>query len=154
MPNRRSILVIPQGIVSVPQKMRARSIVSQGQWAKQDGSTTGLVQAINEAVADDANYIKSGLGPVNDVVSFLLDAANAPQAGNCILKVRYQKDTVPGSQQIDLVVKLYNGASVVVTRTYTNIGTLVEDDYTLSGGEVTACGNFDNLKVECTANAS
>jgi len=134
-----------------PQILTPFKILTPGNWTGPNGVAPTVAQ-IGEISPNDATFLQSGYHPVNDTMRVQLNGGNAPQAGPVVLKIRYQKNQTPGVENIDLTVKLYAGATLITTRTYTNIGAIVEDDYTLTTGEVAAIPNFWDMEVEFTAN--
>lgn len=115
--------------------------VSAGTWTTDTGATTNLYAAIDEASANDADYVRSSLSPVTaDEVKVRLGPATDPAVGTGhIARIRYGKDAT-GGDRIDLTVNVYaaDGTTLVATRTYADIDALTTVDITLTSGEADA----------------
>jgi hypothetical protein len=131
--------------------------VSSGGWTTQTGATTGLSLVLDEATADDADYVRSEPGPVADatVLSLApLDDAGVSAAGSHRVRFRYSKPE-GDAPRIDLTVTLQAGATPVATRTYQDI----PDDWTEGVVELTpaeiadfrAAGGYADPRVELVA---
>jgi len=129
---------------------------SIGSWTDQAGGTTNLYTRLDDwPSADDADYVRSELNPTNSAAKFALrdpGAVDASKAHN--IKYRYYKED-SGGQQIDLTVRLVQGASTVIaTWTHLDIGgTIVEAQQALSAGEISSITDYTALHLEFEANA-
>lgn len=66
--------------------------VAAGSWTTDTGATTGLALTVDEPdPANDADYIKSSLTPVADLVKLQLGDPGIPDAGSWTLSVRHKK---------------------------------------------------------------
>jgi len=129
---------------------------SIGSWTDQAGGTTNLYTRIDDwPSADDADYVRSELNPTNSAAKFALrDPGSVDAAAAHNVKYRYYKED-SGGQQIDLTVRLVQGASTVIaTWTHLNIGgTVVEAQQSLSAGEISSITDYTALHLEFEANA-
>jgi hypothetical protein len=124
-----------------------------GNWTTQAGSTT-LFDVLDETVADDADYIKSGNAPINDIVRLRLsDPAGGVNTSQPVtVRYRYGKS---GPGQIDIIVRLKEGTTTRASWSHTNVGTsLTTAAQVLTGGEKSAITNWSNLFIEFEATAS
>jgi hypothetical protein len=139
--------------VSVPQKMRPRTVISRGQWVNEIGGSTNLVASINESSPNDATFVQSSSNPEMDTLRILLDAANAPGAGTSTMRIRYKRDQPVGSQT-DFIFRLLKGNTEILRKDYPNISTLLEDDIVLAPAELAAFGgDFSNVQAELIGNS-
>jgi hypothetical protein len=119
---------------------------SLGSWTDQAGGTTNLFAVIDEAVADDADYLQSGtIAGSGDEVKVRLGALTDPSSSTGhVVRYRYQKDVAAGDQ-VDLVVTLYDsdGTTVIHAATHTDIANdIVAGSFTLSGAEADAITGY------------
>lgn len=123
------------------------SDVSAGGWSASGGGT--LASMVDEAVADDADYAQSALGPSSDTAEVLLSAMPAAaSATSHALKIRRRKDAA-GGQDIDLTVSLRRGASEVLdTQTLSGI----DENWTEIDQVINFSGARDDLRVRLVAN--
>lgn len=131
------------------QFARPTSDISVGLW-----SSTPLFDKIDESVASDVDLIVSATNPASDTCECLLNAATDPTSSvNHVLSYRYKKSANAG-RQIDLVVRLIQGATIIASFTHTNIGsTIVQADQTLTGTQADSITNYGDLRVRFVANA-
>ena len=131
------------------QFSRPTSDLSVGLW-----STTPLFDKIDEPTASDVDLIVSATNPANDTCECLMNAATDPVSSvNHVLSYRYKKSSNAG-RQIDLVVRLMQGSTIIVSFTHTNIGsTIVQADQTLTGTQADSITNYGDLRVRFVANA-
>lgn len=120
--------------------------VSAGAWTTDTGAATNLYAAIDEATANDADYVRSSLSPVTaDESKFRLAPATDPAVGTGhILRYRYLKDATSGDR-IDLVVTLYraDGVTAVASQTHTDIDAVTTATLTLSTVEADSIPSAD-----------
>jgi hypothetical protein len=106
-----------------------------------------LFAVVDEVIADDADYIRSEQDPNSSPVTLAFESLDAPISGTRTLRYRYWKD-ISGAQ-VDLVVDLMEGASVVQTWTHNDITTIP----TLAEQTITnAISDYSNLRIRFTAN--
>lgn len=124
------------------------------------GDDAILWNDIDEAVADDADYIRSALVPTTDAYVTKFTALTDPlQSTGHIVRYRYGKDVAAGAQ-IDIVVQLRQGyvseasqGTLIASATHTNVAVFpVAGTFTLSGAEADAITNYGDLFLRFTAN--
>lgn len=127
------------------------SDVSAGGWTTNTGATTNLYAAIDEPTADDSDYIQSEPTPVNSPTVVALAAATDPGVSTGhVISYRYQ---MSGTGQIDLVVDLMQGGTVIASWTHTSIpASWVTASQTLSGAQADSITDYSNLRLRFTAN--
>lgn len=101
---------------SPPQVARPTSDTTAGAWTPTPGAPTTLFDKIDEAAADDGDYI-SATG--NTVGAVALSSLSTPEAGTQTLRVRAQ-----GSPTKRLIARLLEGASTRATITVDPLGAL------------------------------
>lgn len=99
-----------------PQVARPTSDTTAGAWTPTPGAPTTLFDKIDEAAADDGDYI-SATG--NTVGAVALSSLSTPEAGTQTLRVRAQ-----GSPTKRLIARLLEGASTRATITVDPLGAL------------------------------
>lgn len=120
---------------------------TDGGWTNEAGGAS-LFDHIDEIVADDADYIWSVRGPVNDLCKIRL----SDQTGIFPANVTYRYAKV-GDTQIDLTVKLLEGASTIATWTHTDISTtLTTVQQDLTGGQFASIVDLSNMYLSFSAN--
>lgn len=123
--------------------------VSDGGWTTEAGTTT-LFSSVNEAVIDDATYIKSVGTPVNDTCRLSLSDPSLVVAGDFVVEYRYAKS---GTDRIDIVVRLKQGTTTVASWTHADVGTTeVTAAQTLTGSELALITDANALEIEIVAN--
>lgn len=129
-------------------------------WEEDDGTTASIFDQIDEAVADDADYIRSALVPTTDAYVTKLTAVTDPlQSTGHIVRYRYGKDAAAGAQ-INIVVELRQGyvseaslGTLIHAETHTNVGLYpIAGSFTLSGAEADSITNYADLFLRITAN--
>lgn len=113
-----------------------------GAWTTNLGATNGLFSTLNETVPDDTNFIQSQPFPFSSQCSERLSALFVPNAGAQTLHYRFSKDIAGG--QINLLVELMQGTTVVQAFTHTNISSAwVEADQIITNPITTWTIPFD-----------
>lgn len=142
------------------QVLVADRAVNVGLWTNDGGSADPLLMAGSISdLTSDSTYVTGPASPTSvSKVRFKLQNANAPgnlTFGNFTMKVRYKKDVTPGTDRIDMNVRLYQGGgstfgggTLIASRAYPNVGAVTEDDYNLSAGEISAITDWTDLYVE------
>lgn len=135
----------------MPQTVAPSADVTDGSWTDQAGGTS-LFDAINETVADDADYIKSSdLTPGNsDACEIALGSVTDPVSSiGHVISYRYRAQ---GTDPMNLVVTLLQGATSIAAWTHTSVGSsFVTATQTLSGGEADAITNYADLRLRFNA---
>jgi hypothetical protein len=99
------------------QFARPSSQVSRGSWTTNTGSTTNLWSAIDDAVADDTDYVISAIG-ANDSCEFgLSSVAPAVIPRDHSVVIRGRKDATGGNDK-GVDVTLLQGATVLGTQSF------------------------------------
>lgn len=130
-------------------------------WEEDDGTTVDIFDQIDEAAADDADYIRTVLTPTSDVYVCKLSSVSDPLSSiNHTVRFRYGKDA-SGGDQIDLTVQLRQGyvnegtpgTLIATVATLTDIASgWNAGTYTLSGAEADAITNYGDLYLRFVAN--
>ncbi len=132
------------------QYMRPDADDTDGTWTNELGGTT-LFSSIDEGDADDADYIQSASVPVNDLCKISLGNPGVNLSDPVEVQYRYWK---VGAAQVDLRVRLLQGASEIASWTHTAISTgALTATQTLSAGELAAITDANDLYIEFRANA-
>lgn len=104
------------------QFARPTTDTTRTNWEEDDGTTTAIYDQVDEAVRDDADYIRTGLIPNNAIWVTKFGSLTDPATGaGHILRYVLAKDAADG-EQIDFIVQLRQG--------YTNEGspgTLIQE---------------------------
>jgi hypothetical protein len=123
---------------------------TDGNWTNELGATS-LYESIDETSASDADYIRSESDPVSDLCKIRLSNPGTTVAEPAIVRIRYKKDGT--GSDIDLTVRLLQGASEIAAWTYPDIDTTyVTAEETLTTPEFELISDFDDLYLEFTAN--
>lgn len=129
-------------------------------WEEDDGTTDALWGRIDEATADDVDFIRSAVVPTTDAyVTKLTSITDPQQSTGHIVRYRYGKDAAAGAQ-IDLVVQLRQGyvseaslGTLIASATHTNVSSgWTAGTITLTGPEADTITNYGDLFVRITAN--
>ena len=127
------------------QYMRPDADVALGGW------TNPSFSVIDEATANDADFTESMGNPANDILIVSLGDNSDPNtnAGH-VLRYRYQNTT---SEDLDLVVKLKQGAATIATITHTAIPNVwTQADNALSESDVANITDYNDLRISFDAN--
>ena len=127
-------------------------------WSSDTGATTSLFNAIDEgaAVGSDADFIRSPPNPAGARYRCKLAVGGGvpgrPTAGK--LKIRWKADFAASSPTV--VVRLFEGATERASWTYNAFpdNALVENEVALTGAQLAAITDFDNLFAEAEVTAS
>ena len=134
--------------------------LNPGSYVNQAEGTSNLYQAIDEAVADDADYIRSPNSPVISVIVFKLSTVLDPgvSAGH-VLRVRCKKDlTNPATIDVDAELRqsYVNEAgkgTLICTLSQSDISTsFTTYTHTLSEAEADAITDYSALYVRIVTN--
>ena len=131
----------------MPQYARPDADVALNGWSNPSFSV------IDEAIADDGDFTQSPLAPSNALLEVGLSNVEDPQSSSGhVVRYRYQKDAAGGAQ-IDLTVRLMQGAVQIAIWSHTNIGNgFTTAAQTLSGAEADAITDYNDLRLRFTAN--
>lgn len=135
----------------MPQVSAPSVDVTDGSWTTDTGGSV-LYAAIDEAVASDTDYIKSSnLTQGNsDLCEIALGSLTDPiSSSNHTLSYRYRAQ---GTESMNLVVSLMQGATLIASQTHTGVGSsFVDGTLTLSAGEANAITDYTDLRVRFNA---
>lgn len=145
----------------MPQFGRPSTDTTREAWEEDDGTTTSIFDQIDEATADDLDFIRSALVPTSDAYVTKLTTLTDPlQSTGHIVRYRYRKDADVGSQ-IDLTVQLRQGyvsevsqGTLIAGTTHTNIGgtAWIAGSITLSGAEADSITDYTDLYLRFVGN--
>ena len=139
---------------------RPSTDTTRDNWEEDDGTTTAIFDQIDEAVIDDADYIRTVLAPTSDVyVSKFTTLEDPVSSSGHVVRYRYGKSAAGGAQ-IDLTVQLRQGytnegspGTLIAAWTHTDISdTLTTAAQTLSGAEADSITNYADLYIRLVAN--
>lgn len=127
------------------------SDVTDGSWTDQAGGTS-LFAAIDEAVASDADYIKSSdmTAGQSDACEIALGTVTDPISGTGhVVRYRYRSQ---GATACDLIVTLLQGATTIASWTHTSVSsTYATAEQTLLEAEANAITDYADLRLRFTA---
>ena len=146
----------------MPQFARPSADTYNGDgWTEDDNTTVNMFQEIDEAAADDADFVRSPVTPTNDVVVFALSSVTDPALSTGhTLRVRNSADQA-SQETIDFLFELRQGYTnegaqgtliASTTRTGVTTTTWTTTSYTLSGAEADAITDYTALFVRIRAN--
>ena len=126
----------------------------------QAGGAANIYTTIDEAVADNADYVRSVVAPTSDIyVTKLSNLEDPISSSSHVLRWRYAKSAAGGAQ-IDITAQLRQGyvnegaqGTLIVSRAFTNVSdAFTEDAYTLSGAEADSITDYTSLYVRFLVN--
>ncbi len=130
-------------------------------WTEDDGDTTNMFAEVDEASADDADYVRSPATPTNDVVVFRLsDVTDPVSSSNHVMRVRYSADQ-NSQETIDFLFELRQGytnegaqGTLIASKAVNGVTstTWTTDTTTLSGAEADAITDYTALFIRIRAN--
>lgn len=137
----------------MPQFARPSADTVRTGWTDQAGGTTNVYATIDEASADDADYVKTPTPPGTNEFETLLTAVTDPVSSTGhVMRWRRRKQPASGSAQVNLTVRLMQGATQIASVADTNLpGTFTDTSYTLSGAEADAITDYSDLRLEFVA---
>src|SRR5215217_4169998 len=128
------------------------SDVTDGSWLNELGSNTNLYASLDEAAANDTDYIiSSALGSgASDTCEVGLTALADPSSSSSHnVSYRYRAQ---GGITMNLTVRLMQGASIIASWTHTSVSTsYAVATQTLSGGEADAITDYTDLRLRFVA---
>ncbi len=115
------------------------------------GSPTELWPMIDETAADDTDFIHSAEVPSDDTCEVQLESLGDPASSSGhIVRYRYSKPF--GGGQVDLTVKLMEGATERASWSHTDISTTwATAEQTLSGAQADSISDYANLRLRFIA---
>ena len=139
---------------------RPSTDTTRDNWTEDDGTTTAIFDQIDEAVADDGDYIMTQLVPTNDVYVTKLTTLEDPVSSTGhVIRYRYGKNAAGGAT-IELTVQLRQGyvaegtlGTLIASATHADAGAFPQaGSITLSGAEADSITNYDDLFIRLVAN--
>jgi hypothetical protein len=135
------------------------------QWSEDDDTITTIFDQIDEAVADNADFIKSSnlLPAIGQNVIFKLGAVDDPESSSShTLSFRYAKldvtgTPISGGESIGVLVVLWQGDPFdtgvsIASKENDNVENgWTADSFTLSAAEANAITDYSDLYVEIAA---
>jgi hypothetical protein len=121
-----------------------------GGWTDQAGGTTNLYQAVDEATANDTDYVQSSFNPTNDIIRFRM---SDPTAGVGIpFDVSYRYGISGVGPGCTITARLKQGNTVIKSWAHTDGALALKTvSQSLSAGELATITNFSDLFVEFEA---
>jgi hypothetical protein len=126
--------------------------VTDGGWTDQTGGPN-LAAALDELIADDADYITSSASPGSpDIAEVQLGSLGDPNSSTGhIVRYRYGKDSAAGDT-LNLTVRLRQGTTTIASWTHTDVPAGWTDAVqTLSGAEADAITDYSDLRIRFEA---
>jgi hypothetical protein len=148
----RVLPLIPQVVLVT---VYPASDVTDGTWTDQSGGTS-LYAAIDEALADDADYIKSTMlaSGASDTCEVLLGSLTAPDVDtNHTVRYRYRSQ---GAATMNLTVSLRQGASTEIAAwTHNGVGSsFVNAAQSLTELQASNITDYSDLRLRFVATAA
>lgn len=139
---------------------RPSTDTTRDNWEEDDGTTTDIFDQIDEASADDNDFIRTGLTPTDDVyVTKLTNVEDPISSSNHIVRYRYRKEAT-GGDQINLTVQLRQGytnegspGTLIASASHTDISgsAWTAGTFTLSGAEADNITDYTSLYLRFLA---
>lgn len=141
------------------QFARPSADTTVGSWEDELAGTTDIFQSIDEAVADDDDFITSETAPSSSFYVTALSTIEDPQSSSGhTVRYRYQKDA-SGGAQIDIDVELREGyvsegtpGTLIASQSHTDISNgWTDGSFTLSSGEADSITDYSDLFLRIVA---
>lgn len=118
-------------------------------WVTQAGSASNLFDAINEATADDADYVRIS-SPHGEVLKVDLSLVADPQsAAGHVVRYRIGKS---GAAAVNFLVSLRQGGTEIASWTHYDVGTtLTTQTQTLTTDQANAITDYGDLELRIAA---
>lgn len=125
---------------------------SVGIWTTDTGSGSNLYQRIDEPVADETDYVQSGLHPSNQQVVFTLPTPSDVAGRRFFVDCDYAKDAA-GGEVIDLTIQVYQSTTLIAQIVKSDIGAdRVQSTMELSEDQIALLTDLPNLRLAFAAN--
>lgn len=137
----------------MPQFARPSADTVRTGWTDEAGGTTSIYTGIDEAVAEDVEYIKTAAPPgTNEFETLLTSVTDPVSSSGHIMRWRRRKQPASGSADINLTVRLLQGTTQIKSVADNAIpGSFTDTSATLSAGEADAITNYADLRLEFVA---
>lgn len=137
--------------LTIRQYAQPDADVSDGGWTNELGGAE-LFSSIDEATANDNDYIQSSPNPSDDACRIRLSDPGALPAAPFDVMYRFKRE---GEGTINLTVTLFQGGTQIAQWVHNGISaSFVDASQTLTGGEFAAITDFNDLSVEFMADAA
>lgn len=141
------------------QFARPSTDTTRTNWEEDDGGVTAIFDQIDEAIADDADFIRTGLAPTTLAVyvTKLTTLEDPVSSTGHVLRYRYGKDAANGAT-INQVVELRQGyvnegtpGTLIASATHNNVGAgPIAGSINLSGAEADSITDYTDLYLRIT----
>jgi hypothetical protein len=125
-----------------------------GNWVNESGSNTNLFNSIDESVASDSDYIRSGNNPANDIVKLRLGNFTSTPVEPMTVRYRFKK-VVSAGETLSMKVRLIEGDSPETTIAeweHSDVDeTYVTEEQELTAPQFALISDFDDLYLEFEA---
>lgn len=145
----------------MPQYARPSADTNNASFVTEANSSTNIYQSIDEATANDSDYIVSAKNPAANVYVCKLSAVDDPlvDTGH-IINIRYKKDVAVNAESIDLLVELWQDyvnegtkGTHIVNQTFSNISaSWTNSNITLSNTAAGTITDYANLFLRFSFN--
>jgi len=137
----------------MPQFGRPSADTVRTGWTDEAAGTVDIYTGIDEATAEDVEYIKTPTPPgSNEFESLLTTLTDPVSSTGHTMRWRRRKQPAAGSADINLTVRLMQAAVQKVSRADNTLpGSFTDTSYTLSAGEADSITDYADLRLEFVA---
>jgi hypothetical protein len=129
---------------------RPSADISRGSWTTQSGATTNLWATIDEAIADDADFVQSALGDNTAYEVRLSSVAPAIIARQHSVTLRGRKDQAAGNQK-GVTVGLYQGTTQIASQDFPALAATVNQEViNIPKSIASSITNYADLRIRFT----
>jgi hypothetical protein len=137
-------------LADVPNFARPSADVSRGSWTTQSGATTNLWSTIDEATADDADFVQSALGDNTAYEVRLSSVAPAIIARLHSVTLRGRKDQSAGNTK-GVTVALFQGATQIASQDFPALAATVNQEViNIPKSIASSITNYADLRLRFT----
>lgn len=143
------------------QFARPNADTTLGNYTDEGGGTTSIFQSIDEASANDTDFIQSPTSPVNEVYVCALSSVNDPlSSSGHTIRMRTSTDQ-DAEESLDFTQELRQGytgegaqGTLIASQSRTGVSstTWQTDAYTLSAGEADSITDYSDLFLRFNIN--
>jgi hypothetical protein len=124
--------------------------ISRGSWVTNSGGTANLWATIDEAVADDADWVQSALGDNTVYEVKLSSVAPAIIARQHLISLRGRKDQAAGNQK-GVTVGLYQGTTLIASQDFPTLtATVNQENISLPKSIADNITDYADLRIRFT----